>query len=148
MSNTNYHIAIVISEFNKIVTDGLLKGAKEAFNKNNGKELSVIKVPGAFEIPATTKKVASQLNPDAIVTLGAIIKGETKHFDFISTECSRAIQELTLELDIPIMFGVLTTENSDQAIERSTKNNKGYEVMDAAFKMIRTFKDIELSSEK
>ena len=148
MSNTNYHIAIVISEFNKIVTDGLLKGAKEAFNKNNGKELSVIKVPGAFEIPATTKKVASQLNPDAIVTLGAIIKGETKHFDFISTECSRAIQELTLELDIPIMFGVLTTENSDQAIERSTKNNKGYEVMDAAFKMIKTFKDIELSSEK
>ena len=148
MSNKNSHIAIVISEFNEIVTNGLLRGAKDAFSENNGKKLTVIKVPGAFEIPATTKRVASQLNPDAIVTLGAIIKGETKHFDFISAECSRAIQELTLELDIPIMFGVLTTENADQAIERSTTNNKGYEVMDAAFKMIETFKGIKLSSEK
>ena len=148
MSSKNYHIAIVMSEFNTVVTEGLLKGAKEAFNKNNGDELTIVKVPGAFEIPATTKKIASKLKPDAIVTLGAIIKGETKHFDFISAECSRAIQELALDLEIPIMFGVLTTENADQAIERSTTNNKGYEVMDAAFKMIKTFKDIELSSEK
>lgn len=137
-----------MSEFNTVVTEGLLKGAKEAFNENNGGELTIVKVPGAFEIPATTKKIASKLKPDAIVTLGAIIKGETKHFDFISAECSRAIQELALDLEIPIMFGVLTTENADQAIERSTTNNKGYEVMDAAFKMIKTFKDIELSSEK
>ena len=148
MNNKNYNVAIVISQFNKIVIDGLLSGAKKAFEDNNGEELTVIKVPGAFEIPAATKKVALNLKPDAIVTLGAIIKGETKHFDYISTECSRAIQTLTLEFDIPIMFGVLTTENADQAIERSTRSNKGYEVMDAAFKMIKTFKDIELSSEK
>jgi len=148
MNNKNYNIAIVISQFNKIVIDGLLSGAKKAFEENDGKELIVIKVPGAFEIPSATKKVALKLKPDAIVTLGAIIKGETKHFDYISAECSRAIQTLTLEFDIPIMFGVLTTENVDQAIERSTRKNKGYEVMDAAFKMIKTFKDIELSSEK
>ena len=148
MSKKIYNIVIVISEFNKVVTDGLLDGAKKAFNDNNGKELTIIKVPGAFEIPAATKKVASELNPDAIVTLGAIIKGETKHFDYISTECSRAIQELTLKFDIPIMFGVLTTENAEQAIERSSRNNKGYEVMEAAFKMINTFKVIESSSEK
>ena len=73
------------SEFNKVVTDGLLLGAKKAFNDNNGKELIVFKVPGAFEIAATTKKVAKELNPDAIVTLGAIIKGETKHFNFIAS---------------------------------------------------------------
>ena len=142
-----YHIVLVMSRFNKTVTDGLLKGAEQAFSDNNGKKLTIIKVPGAFEIPATTKKVVSKLTPDAVVTLGAIIKGETRHFDFISSECTRAIQDLTLEFDIPIMFGVLTTENVEQAIERSTKNNKGYEVMDAAFKMIETFKGIKSSSE-
>ena len=135
-----------MSEFNGTIADGLLRGAKEAFNDNNGKTLTIIKVPGAFEIPATIKKVASKLKPDAIVTLGAIIKGETKHFDFISAECTRAIQNLTLEFDMPIMFGVLTTENVDQAIERSTINNKGHEVMDAAFKMIKVVKDINLKN--
>jgi len=141
-----YHIVVVISEFNKPVTDGLLDGAKRAFNDYNGKELSVIKVPGAFEIPSTTKKVAESIKPDAIVTLGAVIKGETRHFDFISAECTRAIQNLTLEFEIPIIFGVLTTENSKQALERSGKKDKGYEVMESAFKMIETFKDIEVSS--
>ena len=89
------------------------------------------------------KKVANTLNPDAIVTLGAVIKGETKHFDFIASECTRAIQDLTLKFDFPIMFGVLTTKNVKQAIDRSTKNNKGYEVMNSAFKMIKTFKEIK-----
>ena len=148
MSNKKHNIIIVISEFNKTITDGLLDGAKQAFDDNNGKDLTIIKVPGAFEIPATAKLAALKLNPDAIVTLGAVIKGETKHFDFISMECTRAIQDLTLEFDIPIMFGVLTTENLEQAIERSTSNNKGYEVMDAGFKMIETFKEIKSSSEK
>ena len=146
MKNKRYDIIIVMSEFNGSITDGLLGGAKEAFNNNNGKSLTIIKVPGAFEIPSTTKKVASKLKPDAIVTLGAIIKGETKHFDFISAECTRAIQNLTLEFDIPIMFGVLTTENLDQAIERSTTNNKGYEVMDAAFKMLKVVEDMNLEN--
>ena len=146
MKNKRYNIIIVMSEFNGTITDGLLRGAKEAFNDNNGKTLTIIKVPGAFEIPATIKKVASKLKPDAIVTLGAIIKGETKHFDFISAECTRAIQNLTLEFDMPIMFGVLTTENVNQAIERSTINNKGHEVMDAAFKMIKVVEDINLEN--
>tara|TARA_Y100001960_G_C14211856_1_gene604719 strand:+ start:108 stop:554 length:447 start_codon:yes stop_codon:yes gene_type:complete len=148
MENEKYHIVVVMSTFNETITDGLLNGATKAFNDNNGRDLTTIKVPGAFEIPATTKKVASKIKPDAIVTLGAVIKGETKHFDFISSECTRAIQNLTLEFDIPIMFGVLTTDNAEQAIQRSTTNNKGYEVMDAAFKMIEIFKDIELSSKK
>lgn len=141
-----YHIAVVVSEFNKPVTDSLLDGAQRAFDDCNGEKLSIIKVPGAFEIPATAKKVAESIKPDAIVTLGAVIKGETKHFDFISAECTRAIQSLTLEFDIPIIFGVLTTENSKQALERSGKKDKGYEVMESAFQMIETFKDIEASS--
>ena len=143
---SNYHIVIVVSEFNKPVTDGLLDGAKRAFKDCNGEKLSIIKVPGAFEIPATTKMVAKTIRPDAIVTLGAVIKGETKHFDFIASECTRAIQDLTLLFDIPIIFGVLTTENAEQALERSEKKDKGYEVMESAFKMIQTFKDIKASS--
>ena len=143
MKNNNYHIAIVISEFNKPVTDQLLDGATRAFHDEKGGNLTVINVPGAFEIPATTKKVAQTIKPDAIVTLGAIIKGETKHFDFISTECTRAIQDLTLEFDIPIIFGVLTTENADQALDRAGKKDKGYEVMKSAFQMIQILKEIK-----
>jgi len=143
MKNNNYHITIVISEFNKSVTDQLLDGATRAFHDENGEKLTVISVPGAFEIPATVKKVAKKIKPDAIVTLGAIIRGETKHFDFISKECTRAIQDLSLEFDIPIIFGVLTTENAGQAFDRSGKKDKGYEVMKSAFQMIETLKEIK-----
>ena len=146
MKKQNHNISIVISEFNKKVTDALLDGSKRAFNDYSSGNLSVIKVPGAFEIPSTVKKVASKSSVDAIVTLGAVIKGETKHFDFISSECTRAIQQLTLEFDIPIIFGVLTTENAKQALDRATKKDKGYEVMESAFHMIKTFKKIEKSS--
>ena len=137
MSDKNYHITVVMSEFNKIVTDGLLKGAKKAFSKNNGKKLTVIKVPGAFEIPATTKKVASQLNPDAIVTLGAIIKGETKHFDFICNAVALGIKNLNIALDVPVIFGVLTDDTMLQAENRSggKHGNKGVEAAITAIKM-------------
>ena len=146
MKKKNHNIAVVISEFNYKVTEALLDGAKRAFDDYSQGDLNVIKVPGAFEIPATVKKVASKLSVDAIVTLGAVIKGETRHFDFISSECTRAIQQLTLEFDFPIIFGVLTTENAKQAIDRATKKDKGYEVMESAFHMINTFKEIEKSS--
>mgnify|MGYP001172124895 FL=1 len=139
----NYNIVIVVSEFNKQVTDQLTDGALRAFNENSSGNLSIITVPGAFEIPATVKKVAQKMIPDAIVTLGAVIKGQTKHFDFISQECTRAIQNLTLEFEMPIIFGILTTDNAEQAFERSGKKDKGHEVMMSAFQMISTFKDIK-----
>ena len=139
----NYNIIIVVSEFNKIVTNQLTDGAKRAFTENSNGKVSIITVPGAFEIPATVKKVAEKISPDAFVTLGAVIKGETKHFDFISQECTRAIQNLTLEFEMPIIFGILTTDNVDQALERSGKKDKGHEVMMSAFKMISIFKDIK-----
>ena len=122
MKTKKYNIVIVVSEFNKIISDGLLTGAQRAFDENNGKNLKIIRVPGAFEIPATVKKVAYKLNPDAIVTLGAVIKGETKHFNFIASECTRAIQELTMEFDFPIMFGVLTTKNKQLKSKHLDKN--------------------------
>ena len=146
MKNKENSIAVVISDFNRKITDGLLEGAKRSFDENSGKSLKVIRVPGAFEIPGTVKRIAQNLSFDAIVTLGAVIKGETKHFDFISSACTNGIQKLSMEFDIPIVFGVITTENVKQALDRSTKNNKGYEVMNAAFQMINTFKELDKSS--
>ena len=141
-----YNIVIVTSEFNSSVSDALLDGATRAFNEHDGRKLDIFKVPGAFEIAAAVKLSAKELKPDAIVTLGCVIRGETKHFDFISSECARSIQELTLELKIPVMFGVLTTENKEQALERALKKDKGHEVMSGAFQMIQTFKEIKKSS--
>lgn len=146
MKNKQYNIVIVVSEFNKLISDALLDGAKRSFIDNKGGLLKIYTVPGAFEIASTVKVAAEELNPDAIVTLGSVIRGETKHFDFISAECARSIQNLTLNLDIPVMFGVLTTENVKQAMDRAQTKDKGYEVMSGAFKMIDTFKEIKESS--
>ena len=139
-------VVIVASEFNSKVTEGLLNGALDVFYKNGGDRdlLDVIKVPGAFDIPSAAVKAIEKIRPDAVVTLGAVIKGETKHFEYISDNCSRAIMDLSLNYDIPILFGVLTTTDAAQALARSGKeNNKGAEVMEAALKMIETFKNLE-----
>ena len=139
-------VVIVASEFNSKVTEGLLNGALDVFYKNGGDRdlLDVIKVPGAFDIPSAAVKAIEKIRPDAVVTLGAVIKGETKHFEYISDNCSRAIMDLSLNYDIPILFGVLTTTDAAQALARSGKeNNKGAEVMEATLKMIETFKNLE-----
>ena len=145
-----YKIGIVVSDWNSEITSKLQKGAIDTLIDNgvNSSNIEIFNVPGTFELPLGAQFVFESIQVDGIIAIGTVIKGETKHFDFISMECTRAIQDLTLEFDIPIMFGVLTTENVEQAIERSTSNNKGSEVMDAAFKMIETFKDIKSSSEK
>lgn len=146
MTFKSKRIIIVISEFNFKVTNGLLEGALKVFDENDGdrKLLDILKVPGAFDIPSVAIKAIEKNNPDAVITLGAVIKGETKHFEYISENCSRAVMDISLNYDMPVLFGVLTTENSDQALARSgKKNNKGAEVMEAALKMIDTFKKIE-----
>ena len=146
MTFKSKRIIIVISEFNFKVTNGLLEGALNVFDENDGdrKLLDIVKVPGAFDIPSAAIKAIEKNNPDALITLGAVIKGETKHFEYISENCSRAVMDISLNYDMPVLFGVLTTENSKQALARSDKkNNKGAEVMEAALKMIDTFKKIE-----
>ena len=139
-------LAIVCSEYNKEVANGLLSGALKAFDHFEGdrKKLNVIRVPGAFDIPSCTIKVIETINPDAVVTLGAVIKGETKHFEYICEACSAAIMEISLNYEIPVLFGILTTIDADQAIKRSQpgKQNKGWETMEAAVKMIDTFSNI------
>ena len=136
-------IAIVKSNFNQQVIDGLLTGCMKAL-KESGIEkeaISIIEVPGAFEIPYTVKNILSDEKNDvqAIITLGCIIKGETDHYDYISQAVTNSIMNLTISSKIPILFGVLTCQNAQLAFDRSDANmkkNKGYEVSRAAIKMI------------
>ena len=141
------NIAIVVSDFHSAITESLLIGAKEAYKSDGGKEanLNIYHVPGAYEIPATVKQILINTKClDAIVTLGVVIRGETAHFDYVASECARGIGNLSIKYDIPIMFGVLTTENTKQALERAgEKNNKGWDVMQAAIKMINVYKEIK-----
>jgi 6,7-dimethyl-8-ribityllumazine synthase len=143
-------VAIVISEFNLVIAESLLSGAIDAYTTGGGKEenIKIYRVPGAYEIPGTVKQVLANKSLDAVVTLGAVIRGETPHFDYVAGECARGISELSMAHDIPIMFGVLTTDNLQQALERSSTKtgNKGWNVMEAAIKTVAVYKDIRSQS--
>ena len=141
-------IAIVSSKFNEEVSDNLLKGAITCYNKNIGGiyKSDVYIVPGAFEIPSTVKQLLKNNHDlDGIVTLGCVIKGETAHFEYISSSVTNSISKLSIKADIPIIYGILTTYDFKQAIERSdpNKKDKGGEVMQAAIDTIKIFKDIQ-----
>ena len=145
-------IAIVLSEFNEEISNALLNGAQTCYENNfSDNKLVVYRVPGAFEIPSTVKQLLkNNHNLDAIVTLGCVIKGETAHFEYISSSVTDSISKISTDdnTGIPIIYGILTTYNYEQAIERSgpSKKNKGGEVMQAAIDTIKTYKDIRKSS--
>lgn len=130
---------IVISRFNDFIGSKLLQGALDAFIRHGVKEenIDVVWVPGAFEIPLMCKKMAKN-GYGAIVALGAIIKGQTPHFDFVANELSKGIASVSLSEEIPVIFGVLTTDNIEQAIERAgTKaGNKGFDAAKAAIEVV------------
>ena len=136
-------LAIVVSEFNKIVTDGLKKSAIDCFISSKGSldKIDIYNVPGAFEIPGAVSQIIKKKKADIIVALGCIIKGETPHFDFIATETSRALMKMIIQYDIPIGFGILTTNNMKQALERSRDDdtNKGREAMLAALDTYKVY---------
>jgi len=136
--------AIVVSRFNEFISSKLLSGAIDELVRHGVKEdnITVIWSPGAFEIPVLTKKLAKSGNYDAIITLGAIIRGSTPHFDYVSAELSKGIASVSLDTGIPVIFGVLTTENIEQAIERAgTKSgNKGSDAAKAAIEMANLVK--------
>ncbi len=139
-------IAIVVSRFNKEISEGLLKGALDALRENDysEKEFKIFECPGAFEIPLTAKQLCQSGKYCGIVCLGAVIKGETAHFEYISDAVTRGIAQLNLEFDIPVVFGVLTCYNQEQAVKRSSEDseNKGREAALAAMDMIRLLKTI------
>ncbi|MEK9628806.1 MAG: 6,7-dimethyl-8-ribityllumazine synthase [Nitrospinota bacterium] len=137
---------IVVSRFNDFITSNLLNGALEALKESgvDEGELKVLKVPGAFEIPLAAKKLCDTESFDAIICLGAVIRGDTSHFDYICQETSRGIGQVGLEFNIPVLFGVLTTENLEQAVARSNPgpSNKGREAALAAIEMATLYKKL------
>ena len=137
---------VVVSRFNDFITSNLLKGAMDVFSQYGVKEddLKVLKVPGAFELPQAARKLCSIGNFDAIVCLGAVIRGETSHFDYICAEASRGVGQVGLEFNIPVLFGVLTTENLEQAVARSGSgsSNKGRETALAAVEMASLYRKL------
>ena len=139
---------VIVSRFNDFITSNLLVGTLEGFKESgvDKADLKILKVPGAFEIPQAAKKLCSTGSVDAVVCLGAVIRGETSHFDYICAEASRGIGQVGLEFNIPVLFGVLTTENLEQAIARSGSgsSNKGYETALAAIEMAKLFKKMRM----
>jgi 6,7-dimethyl-8-ribityllumazine synthase len=137
---------VVISRFNDFICDRLLGGALDALKRSGGSEeqIDVFKVPGAFEIPLIAKQVAVSGRYDAVICLGAVIRGATPHFDYVANEVSKGIASVSLESNIPIAFGVLTTDTLEQAIERagSKAGNKGWDAAMAAVEMVNLIKQM------
>jgi len=135
---------IVASRFNDFICGKLIEGALDALNRSGAdeKDISIIRVPGAFEIPIAAKKLAKSGNFDAIICLGAVIRGATPHFEYISSEVSKGIASVTLETEMPVAFGIITSDTIEQAIERAgTKSgNKGWDAAISAIEMANLFK--------
>ena len=138
-------VAIVVSRFNAFITDRLLEGALDALRRHGveEKDISVMKVPGSFELPLGVRKAAKK-ETDAVIALGALIRGGTPHFDFLSAEVTKGIAQVTLDSGIPVAFGVLTTDTVEQAIERAgTKaGNKGFESALSAIEMAKLLRQV------
>ncbi len=141
-----FSFAIIVSRFNDFISSKLVEGAMDALRRHGAdeKKVSMVKVPGSFEIPATAKRLAASGKYDAIICLGAVIRGATPHFDYIASEVAKGIASVSLKSDIPVTFGVLTTDNLEQAIERagSKVGNKGWDAAVAAMEMVNLFKKL------
>ncbi|WP_458699848.1 6,7-dimethyl-8-ribityllumazine synthase [Sulfurospirillum sp. 1307] len=139
-------VAIINARFNHIITDRLVEGARDAFLRHGGdeKNLDLILVPGAFEIPFALDKALASGKYDAVCCVGAVIRGSTPHFDYVSAEATKGIANVTLKYAKPVTFGVLTTDTIEQAIERagSKAGNKGFEVMTGLIEMISLYKEL------
>ena len=150
-SARNTSIIIVMSEFNRPIIENLLQGALDAFIQHGGiqSDVHIYRVPGAFEIPGTIVQITKNQSPDAIVALGAVIRGETPHFDFIAGESARGIAEISRSLDIPVINGILTTDTAQQAVDRSQAggNNKGWDAMEAALQTISVYQSMHTASQ-
>jgi 6,7-dimethyl-8-ribityllumazine synthase len=137
---------IVVSRFNEFITSKLLEGAIDALIRHgaNEEDIEIFWVPGSFEIPLVAKKLALSSNYNAIICLGTLVRGATPHFDYIAAEVSKGIALVSLETGIPVSFGVITTENIEQAIERagSKSGNKGWDAAMAAIEMARVIEQI------
>lgn len=139
-------VGIVAARFNEFIVNKLIGGAQDALIRHgvSDDDISLAYVPGAFEIPLAAKKMAQSGKYDTVICLGAVIKGSTSHYDYVCAEVSKGIASVSLETGIPVLFGVLTTDNIEQAIERAgTKaGNKGYDAACSAIEMVNMLKNI------
>lgn len=144
LSAANFKFAIIMSRFNETISSKLLEGAMDCLKRHNCRmeNIDIIKVPGAFEIPVTADKAASSKKYDAVICLGAVIKGATPHFEYVASSASSGIMQASLKNSVPVIFGVLTTENIEQAIERAgaKSSNKGWDAALTAIEMADLFK--------
>jgi 6,7-dimethyl-8-ribityllumazine synthase len=132
-------VAVVAARFNDFIVASLLKGATASWVEHGGaaEDLLVARVPGAFELPVVARKLAASGRWDAVIALGCVIRGDTPHFEYVAGECARGLNLVALETGVPVIFGVLTVETVEQALERAatTEGNKGGESMDTALEM-------------
>ncbi|MCW8907160.1 MAG: 6,7-dimethyl-8-ribityllumazine synthase [Sedimenticola sp.] len=143
----NTRFCLVVARFNSFVVESLLEGAVDALKRHGAAEadITIVRVPGAFEMPLVLEKLAAKGDYDAIVALGAVIRGGTPHFDFVAGECVKGMAQVTLKHQVPIAFGVLTVDTIEQAIERAgTKaGNKGAEAAMSAIEMVNVLRQID-----
>lgn len=146
MNASGKKIGIVVSRFNEFITGKLIDGAVDTLVRHGVQEdnVEIVWVPGAFEIPAVARKLAKKKKHDAIICLGCVIRGDTPHFDYIAAEASKGIATVGFESDMPVVFGVLTTDNIEQAIERAgaKAGNKGADAAMAAIELLSLYQQI------
>ncbi|RMD45175.1 MAG: 6,7-dimethyl-8-ribityllumazine synthase [Aquificota bacterium] len=147
LSAEGLKFAIIVGRFNSLITEKLVEGAVDCIIRHGGSEdnITIIKVPGSFEIPLAAKKAAKSGNYDAVICLGAVIRGATPHFDYVANEVTKGIAQVALETEVPIAYGILTTDNIEQAIERAgTKmGNKGFDAALTAIEMANLIDEID-----
>lgn len=144
--NTSAKVAIVVGRFNGFVVESLVEGALDALIRHGvaGQNITIVRVPGAFELPLAAQRLAKSNKFNAIVVLGAVIRGSTPHFDFVANESAKGLSHIALNYDIPVINGILTTDNIEQAIERAgTKaGNKGYDAGVTAIEMMSVLRQL------
>jgi len=142
-----FRFGLVVSRYNHFITERLLEGALDALMRHGGKEenLEIVRVPGSFEIPLLAKQMAASGRYDAVICVGALIRGGTSHFDVLSAEVTKGVAQAALETGVPITFGVITTDTLEQAIERAgTKmGNKGWEAAESAIELVNLLKAVK-----
>jgi 6,7-dimethyl-8-ribityllumazine synthase len=147
ISGEGKKFAVIVSRFNDFISDRLLNGALDALARHgaNDEDIDIVKVPGSFEIPLMAKKMAQKEKHDAIICLGAVIRGSTPHFEYVSAEVSKGVALVGLESGIPVIFGVITTDTLEQAIERAglKSGNKGWAAAVAAMEMANLMDSVD-----
>ena len=152
MSAKGFRFAIVVSRWNDFLTSKLLEGALDALESTGAEEanIEVFKVPGSFELPLTSLKAAQSGDFDAVISIGVVIRGETPHFDYVAGQAASGIAQAGLQTGIPVVFGVVTTETVEQAINRSgvKSGNKGYEAAMSAVELVNLYREMAAGHEK